>query len=125
MKDLQGGHNTCLLVQTTFSGCSFWNYQEVCDIVGAKYPASSLGLLTVAALFPQHWIFRLIDENVEPLLNDHLKWADIVCTGGMITQQKSILNFIRRVHDLDRIVVVGRPHDKHLAVKSDLDHQPQ
>ena len=109
MKDLLGGHTKCLLVQTKFSGFSFWNYQEVCDMVGAKYPASSLGLLTVAALFPQHWIFKLIDENVESLLDDHLKWADIVCTGGMITQQKSMLNFIRRVHDLDRIVVVGGP----------------
>ncbi|MFH1160290.1 MAG: B12-binding domain-containing radical SAM protein [bacterium] len=78
-------------------------------MVGAKYPASSLGLLTVAALLPQHWIFRLIDENVEPLLDDHLKWADIVCTGGMLPQQKSMLDFIRRAHDLDRIVVVGGP----------------
>jgi radical SAM superfamily enzyme YgiQ (UPF0313 family) len=109
MKNLLGGHTKCLLVQTKFSEFSFWNYQEVCEMVGAKYPASSLGLLTVAALFPQHWIFKLIDENVESLLDDHLKWADIVCTGGMITQQKSMLNFIRRVHDLDRIVVVGGP----------------
>jgi hypothetical protein len=73
MKDLHGGHSKCLLVQTKFSGFSFWNYQEVCDMVGAKYPATPLGLLTVAALLPQHWIFRLIDENVEPLLDDHLK----------------------------------------------------
>jgi radical SAM superfamily enzyme YgiQ (UPF0313 family) len=109
MKDLLGGHTKCLLVQTKFSGFSFWNYQEVCDMVGAKYPAAPLGLLTVAALLPQHWIFRLIDENVEPLLDDHLKWADIVCTGGMLPQQKSMLNFIRRAHDLDRIVVVGGP----------------
>ena len=76
-------------------------------MVGAKYPAAPLGLMTVAALFPQQWIFKLIDENVEPLLDDHLKWADIVCTGGMLPQQKSILNFIRRAHELDRIVVVG------------------
>jgi len=109
MKDLHGGHTKCLLVQTKFSGFSFWNYQEVCDMIGAKYPASSLGLLTVAALLPQHWIFRLIDENVEPLLDDHLKWADIVCTGGMLPQQKSMLDFIKRVHNLDRIVVVGGP----------------
>jgi radical SAM superfamily enzyme YgiQ (UPF0313 family) len=109
MKDLLGGHTKCLLVQTKFSGFSFWNYQVVCYMVGAKYPAAPLGLLTVAALLPHHWIFRLIDENVEPLLDDHLKWADIVCTGGMLPQQKSMLNFIRRVHDLDRIIVVGGP----------------
>ncbi len=109
MNDLHGGQTKCLLVQTKFSGFSFWNYQEVCDIVGAKYPAAPLGLLTVAALLPQHWNFRLIDENVEPLLDEHLKWADIVCTGGMLPQQKSMLSFIRRAHDQDRIVVVGGP----------------
>ena len=109
MKDLHGEQTKCLLVQTKFSGFSFWNYQEVCDIVGAKYPAAPLGLLTVAALFPQNWIFRLIDENVEPLLDEHLKWADIVCTGGMLPQQKSMLEFIRRAHDLDRMVVIGGP----------------
>ncbi|MDP4223830.1 MAG: B12-binding domain-containing radical SAM protein [Bacteroidota bacterium] len=109
MKDLYGGHTKCLLVQTKFSGFSFWNYQEVCYMVGAKYPAAPLGLLTVAALLPQHWILRLIDENVEPLPDDHLKWADIVCTGGMLSQQKSMLNFIRRAHNLDRIVVIGGP----------------
>jgi radical SAM superfamily enzyme YgiQ (UPF0313 family) len=102
-------YNKCLLVQTKFSGFSFWNYQEVCYMVGAKYPAAPLGLMTVAALFPQHWIFKLIDENTEPLLDDHLKWADIVCIGGMLPQQKSMLNLIRRAHYLDRIVVVGGP----------------
>ncbi len=109
MKDLLEGPTKCLLVQTKFSAFSFWNYQDVCDIVGAKYPAAPLGLLTVAGLFPQHWTFRLVDENVEPLLDEHLLWADIVCTGGMLPQQKSMLEFITRAHALGRIVVVGGP----------------
>ena len=109
MKDLHNGPVKCLLVQTKFSRYSFWNYQDVCDMLGVKYPATPLGLLTVAALLPQEWIFRLIDENVEPLLDDHLKWADIVCTGGMLPQQKGVLDLIRRAHDLKRIVVVGGP----------------
>lgn len=109
MNDLFSGKTKCLLVQTKFSEFSFWNYQAVCEIVGAKYPAAPLGLLTVAALFPQHWEFRLIDENVEPLLDEQLKWADIVCTGGMLPQQKSMLAFIRRAHDLNCVVVVGGP----------------
>jgi len=109
MQDLVSGPTRCLLVQTKFSGFSFWNYQDVCDIVGARYPASSLGLMTVAALLPQHWEFRLIDENVEPCTDDHLLWADLICTGGMLPQQKSMLEFIRRAHNLNRIVVVGGP----------------
>ena len=109
MKDLHGGITNCLLVQTKFSAYSFWNYQEVCEMVGKKYPAAPLGLLTVAALLPQHWQFRLIDENVEPLLDEHLQTADLVCIGGMLPQQNSMLDLITRAHKLDCIVVVGGP----------------
>jgi radical SAM superfamily enzyme YgiQ (UPF0313 family) len=109
MKDLFSGNTNCLLVQSKFSAFSFWNYQDVCDIVGAKYPAAPLGLLTVAALLPQHWSFKLVDENVEPLLDEHIGWADIVCIGGMLPQQKSMLELIRRVHGFGKTVVVGGP----------------
>lgn len=109
MKDLNDGVTKCLLVQTKFSAKSFWNYQEVCEMAGKKYPAAPLGLLTVAALFPQHWQFRLIDENVEPLLDEHIRWADLVCIGGMLPQQNSILYLITRAHKLGAMVVVGGP----------------
>ena len=109
MKDYFRGFTKCLIVQTKFSAYSFWNYQDVCTIVGAKYPAAPLGLLTLAALLPQHWTFKLVDENVEPLLDEHLKWDDIVCTGGMLPQQKSMLEFITRAHHLNCTLVVGGP----------------
>lgn len=109
MNDLYSRINNCLIVQTKFSEHSFWNYQDVCKITGAKYPAAPLGLLTLAALLPQHWNFKLIDENVEPLSEEYLEWADIVCTGGMLPQQKSMLEFIKRAHRLNCIVVVGGP----------------
>jgi len=109
MGDLYSGASNCLLVQTKFSAYSFWNYLDVCNIVGAKYPAAPLGLLTVAALLPQWWTFRLIDENVEPLEDEDLLWADVVCTGGMLPQQNSMLSLIQRVHGLDRPMVVGGP----------------
>jgi radical SAM superfamily enzyme YgiQ (UPF0313 family) len=107
MKVEVDGTINCLIVQTRFSAYSFWNYREVCEITGAKYPAAPLGLLTLAALLPQHWTFKLIDENVEPILDEHLKWADLICTGGMLPQQKSLLEFISRAHQLNCTVVVG------------------
>jgi radical SAM superfamily enzyme YgiQ (UPF0313 family) len=109
MKDLYNGRSRCLLVQTKFSDYSFWNYQDVCNIVGKKYPAAPLGLLTVAAILPQHWEFQLIDENVEALLDKHLQWADLVCIGGMLPQQKSMLELIGRAHRMHCTVVVGGP----------------
>lgn len=109
MRDFLKESINCLLVQTKFSAFSFWNYQDVCDIVGAKYPAAPLGLLTVAGLLPQHWNFRLIDENVEPLLDEHLLWADLVCSGGMLPQQKSMISLISRAHSFERTIVLGGP----------------
>jgi radical SAM superfamily enzyme YgiQ (UPF0313 family) len=109
MPNLYDQIKNCLIVQTKFSEHSFWNYQAVCKIVGARYPAAPLGLLTLAALLPQHWTIKLIDENVEAILDEHLQWADIVCTGGMLPQQKSILEFIQRAHKLNCTVIVGGP----------------
>jgi radical SAM superfamily enzyme YgiQ (UPF0313 family) len=109
MKALVENRSRCLLVQTKFSAFSFWNYGEVCRLVGAKYPASPLGLITVAALLPQHWEFKLIDENVEPLTDEHLLWADLVCTGGMRSQREGLLTIIERAHAHGRPVVVGGP----------------
>ncbi|MGA3013456.1 MAG: B12-binding domain-containing radical SAM protein [Bacteroidales bacterium] len=109
MQNLYTGQSKCLLVQTKFSDYSFWNYQDVCKIVGRKYPAAPLGLMTVAAILPQHWVFKLIDENVEPLLDEHLQWADLVCIGGMLPQQKSMLELIGRAHSLNCVVAVGGP----------------
>ncbi len=99
----------CLLIQSRFSDSSFWNYVDVCKLVGAKYPAAPLGLMTVAALLPQEWEFKLVDANVEPLLDAHFEWADIVCTGGMLPQQHGIRAVIERAHRHGCPVVVGGP----------------
>ncbi|MBS3770818.1 MAG: B12-binding domain-containing radical SAM protein [Bacteroidales bacterium] len=99
----------CLLVQSEFSKFSFWNYVDVCKLIGAKYPAAPLGLLTVASLLPQQWEFKLVDANVEPLLDEHFEWADIVCTGGMLPQQQSMFSVIDKAHQYGCPVVVGGP----------------
>ncbi len=109
MKNLLNKETKCLIVQSKFSAFSFWNYLDVCEITGAKYPAAPLGLLTVAALLPQQWEFKLIDENVEQLLPEHFEWADIVCLGGMLPQQPSMISIIDKAHQYNCPVVVGGP----------------
>ena len=99
----------CLIVQSKFSEFSFWNYTEVCEIVNRKYPSAPLGLITMAALMPQEWNFKLIDENVEELTDDHFKWADFVCTGGMLPQQKGMAKVIERSKQFNLPVAVGGP----------------
>jgi len=109
MKNLMEQETRCLLIQPEFSKFSALNYVDVCKLVGAKYPFPPLGLMTVAALLPQHWEFKLIDMNVEPLLDEYFEWADIVCTGGMLSQQPRILAIIEKAHQYGKKVVVGGP----------------
>ncbi|MBN2395171.1 MAG: B12-binding domain-containing radical SAM protein, partial [Candidatus Atribacteria bacterium] len=109
MKNLMEQGTRCLLIQPKFSKFSSLNYVDVCKIVGAKYPIPPLGLMTVAALLPQNWIFKLIDINVEPLRDEYFEWADIVCTGGMLSQQPGIISIIDKAHRYGKKVVVGGP----------------
>jgi radical SAM superfamily enzyme YgiQ (UPF0313 family) len=99
----------CLLIHPKFSPYSFWNFVEVSKIVGAKYQAAPLGLMTVAALLPPEWEIKLIDTNVEPLLDEHFEWADLVFTGGMLPQQVGIQEIISLSHKKHKPVVVGGP----------------
>ena len=65
--------------------------------------------MTVAALLPQEWEIKLIDTNVEPLLDEHFEWANLVFTGGMLPQQIGILDIITLSHQKHKPVVVGGP----------------
>src|SRR5579875_9034 len=98
-----------LLVYPRFVQNSFWNYADSCRVVGARYPAAPLGLITVAALLPQTWQFRLINRNTEELTHDDLAWADLVMTGGMLNQQPDCLRLIELCHRHGKPVVVGGP----------------
>jgi hypothetical protein len=98
-----------LLVYPRFSPHSFWNYHETCQVVGARYSAAPLGLITVAALLPQEWNLRLVDRNVTNLRESDLQWADIVLTGGMLPQQIDTLQVVREAHRHGKPVVVGGP----------------
>ena len=109
MKNLFPSEIRCILIHPQFSRNSALNYLDVCKIVGVKYFMPPLGLLTVAALLPQDWSYKLVDLNVEPLTDDYFEWADIVCTGGILSQQPGIFSVIERAHRFGKKVVVGGP----------------
>lgn len=98
-----------LLVYPRFAAASFWNFRKTCEVVGARYPAIPLGLLTVAALLPQDWTIRLVDCNTGTLTDDDIDRADLIMTGGMLPQQPDSLSIIRRCKARGRPVVVGGP----------------
>jgi radical SAM superfamily enzyme YgiQ (UPF0313 family) len=98
-----------LLIYPRFSAATFWNYTIACELVGARYPAAPLGLITLAALLPRHWDLRLINRNTEELAEADLDWADLVMTGGMLAQQIDTLDLIARAQAHGKPVVVGGP----------------
>jgi radical SAM superfamily enzyme YgiQ (UPF0313 family) len=104
-------HRACkvLLVYPRFSPDTFWNFAEACKAFGARCPAPPLGLITVAALLPASWTLRLVDRNAEELTTDHLDWADLVMTGGMLPQQRDTLEVIDLCHAQAKPVAVGGP----------------
>jgi radical SAM superfamily enzyme YgiQ (UPF0313 family) len=98
-----------LLVYPRFFAESFRNYRKACELFGAKYPTAPLGLITVAAMLPKTWSFRLVDRNAEELTDADLEWADLVFTGGMITQQLDTLDIIDLCRARAKPVAVGGP----------------
>ena len=98
-----------LMIYPKFIPNSFWNYTEACELVGAKYPAAPLGLITVAAMLPKHWDIRLVNRNTEPLTDADLDWADLVMIGGMLNQQPDFIYLIDLAHLHGKPVCVGGP----------------
>lgn len=98
-----------LLIYPAFPENGFWNYGSVCKLMGAKYPAAPLGMITVAALLPQEWEMKLIDMNAEKITSKDFEWADLVLTGGMLPQQNSILEIIEKSHSFNKKILVGGP----------------
>src|SRR3984957_17800635 len=102
---------TCrvLMLYPKFVPNSFWNYTEACKLVGAKYPAAPLGLITVAAMLPSDWDVRLGDRNTQALSDADLDWADLVMIGGMLNQQPDFIHLIDLAHRSGKPVCVGGP----------------
>ena len=98
-----------LMIYPKFMSESFWNFSEACELVGARYPAIPLGLITVAALLPKSWQVRLVNRNTEELAESDLDWADMVMTGGMLFQQSDSLELIEMCRARSLPVVVGGP----------------
>ena len=87
-----------LLVYPKFVPNSFWGYTEACELVGARYPAAPLGLITVAAMLPQD--LGIPSRQLQyrrPRRPADLDWADMVMTGGMLYQQPDCLRLIEHV----------------------------
>jgi len=89
---------------------SFWTFSGMLELLPEKAVMPPLGLITLAALCPDPWIIRLIDEGVEELTDADILWADLVMVGGMSVQQAGQHEVLARARRLGRRTIVGGPY---------------
>jgi radical SAM superfamily enzyme YgiQ (UPF0313 family) len=98
-----------LLINPKFPD-SFWSLQESCKLLGRKTLMAPLGLITLAALLPGDWEFRLADLDARPLHPQDWDWAELVMLSGMIVQRDGLIDLIREGKARHKTVVVGGPY---------------
>ncbi|MFM7384617.1 MAG: B12-binding domain-containing radical SAM protein [Microcystaceae cyanobacterium] len=89
---------------------TFWSYEKILELVNRKVLLPPLGLITVAAILPQSWEFKLVDHNIRPVTEAEWDWAEIVIFSGMIVQRDDLLERIREAKRRGKSVAVGGPY---------------
>ncbi len=89
---------------------SFWSFDRALELIGRKVSLPPLGLITVAAILPQTWEFRLVDRNVCLETEADWNWADLVIVSGMIVQKPDMLHCIKEAKQRGKLVAAGGPY---------------
>src|SRR5436853_5559646 len=88
---------------------TYWGFQHSLPIAGKAASLPPLGLLSLAALLPQNWQIRVVDENVAEMSNEDLRWADAVLVTGMLIHANGIRRVLARAKAAGKRTVVGGP----------------
>lgn len=89
---------------------SFWSFEKALELVNRKALLPPLGLITVAAILPQTWEFRMVDRNVGEIIEADWDWAEIVILSAMIVQKEDFLAQIQAAKQRGKRVAVGGPY---------------
>ncbi len=89
---------------------TFWSYEKILELVNRKVLLPPLGLVTVAAILPQEWEFKLVDRNIREVTDAEWEWADVVILSAMIVQKQDLLDQIREAKRRGKLVAVGGPY---------------
>jgi radical SAM superfamily enzyme YgiQ (UPF0313 family) len=89
---------------------TFWSYEKILELVNRKVLLPPLGLVTVAAILPQEWEFKLVDRNIRSATEEEWAWADIVILSAMIVQKDDLINQIKEAKHRGKLVAVGGPY---------------
>ena len=89
---------------------TFWSYEKILQLVNRKVLLPPLGLITVAAILPQEWEFKLVDRNIRAVTEEEWEWSEIVILSGMIVQKEDLLDQIKEAKRRNKLVAVGGPY---------------
>lgn len=89
---------------------TFWSYEKILELVDRKVLLPPLGLVTVAAILPQEWEFKLVDRNIRQITEAEWEWAELVILSAMIVQKEDLLNIIREAKRRGKSVACGGPY---------------
>ncbi|MBR8829353.1 MAG: DUF4070 domain-containing protein [Gomphosphaeria aponina SAG 52.96 = DSM 107014] len=97
-----------LLVYPVFPP-TFWSYEKILELVDRQVLLPPLGIITVAAILPQEWEFKLVDRNIRPVTEAEWEWADLVILSAMIVQKNDLVGQIKEAKQRGKLVAVGGP----------------
>ena len=89
---------------------SFWTFTGMMELLPEKVVMPPLGLITVAALCPEDWTLRLVDQGVEELTDEDILWADLVMVSAMTVQRDGLQEVLARARRLGRRTMAGGPY---------------
>ena len=92
----EGGDAMNVLLVSPATPATFWSFRHVLRLASRRSAFPPLGLLTVAAMLPESWDLRLVDLDVGALSDADIAWADWVFLSGMIVQEASCREVVRR-----------------------------
>ncbi len=88
---------------------SFWGFQYSLPFIRCKATLPPLGLLTVAAMFPKEWEVRLADQNIGPISDKDILWANVVFISAMLAQSEATLQILEYCHSIGKKTIAGGP----------------
>jgi radical SAM superfamily enzyme YgiQ (UPF0313 family) len=104
---------------------TFWSFEKILELVDRQVLLPPLGLITVAAILPQEWEFKLVDRNIREVTEAEWDWAELVILSAMIVQKRDLLTLIREAKGRGKRVAVGGPYPTSIpedALKAGTDY---
>jgi radical SAM superfamily enzyme YgiQ (UPF0313 family) len=102
-----------VLLLNPASGQTYWSMNRVLRMLGKHAMDPPLGLITVAALLPADWQFRLVELAARQLSQADWDFCDVVMISGMGVQYSGIMESVKEARRHGKRVVVGGPAASH------------